>query len=110
MTDIGKIIGPFVFACLVDLGIHTRPAPILQQLFGGMFFLIQDQHTRHKPGGACRHQLSPKARHQPASHAHMIWVMVGQNNAADRLTLQRSCQHAFPQLNRALGMHARIHD
>lgn len=105
---VGEIEGTARFALGVDARLHPAIAPEFQRLWGGHGLLVERQHPRHEHRCPRGDQLRAMHLTEPARHAHMIGVVMGQDHAGDGLALEGPLQDRLPDRGGAARMHARI--
>jgi hypothetical protein len=93
---IGEVEGPLAAPGVEDLRRPSRPAPERDLLRRRGLLLVERQHPREKPCRA-RHQKLRPLLLEPAGEAHVIGVVMGDENPPHRSTGKRTRQRRLPR-------------
>ena len=110
VDDIGIIERLLRAAFLNQIRVHARGLVERDGFWRRGFLIIQQQHPREQPRGARCDQFRPVDRLQPARHANVIGVVVGNQNTGNGFASQRTSKDIFPCFDHPLGMETRVDD
>ena len=107
---ISIVEGPLIAALFKNIRRHPSTMPKINSLLSRPVLRIQLQHAREKPCCPSANKFCTKFGLKPARKTHMIGMVVGDDNASNRLASQRAIHQSAPNTPAPLRRKPRIDD